>query len=107
MSPVLMTFPWLPPELISPMTTIPPSALEFARPPLPADALSPVPPPFRAATKLAARPIRWWLFLPLPSLFPPPPLFPPPLLVPLASLPAPPLPFPPPLLLSLILLFLR
>src|SRR5215218_1251678 len=89
------------------MTTMPPSALELARPPLPADALSPVPPPFRAATKLAARPMRWRLLLPLPLLFPPPPLLPPPLLLPLASLSTPPLPFPPPLLAPLFLSFLR
>ena len=53
------------------MTTMPPSALALARPPLPADAVSP-PPPFSAATRLAARPMRCRLFLPLPSLFPPP-----------------------------------
>src|SRR5688500_10169801 len=107
MSPVLIELPELPPELISPITTMPPSALALARPPLPADAVSPVPPPFSAATRLAARPMRCRLFLPLPSLFRPPPLLPPPLLFPLASLSTPPLPFPPLLLLPLFLLFFR
>ena len=38
MSPTLTVLPLLPPELILPMTTMPPSALELARPPLPAEA---------------------------------------------------------------------
>src|SRR5688572_3937380 len=83
MSPTPIVFPWLPPELISPMTTIPPSALAFARPPLPADAVSP-PPPFSAATRLAASPMRCRLFL-LPPLLLSRPLLPPPLLFPLES----------------------
>src|SRR5918993_2471347 len=88
------------------MPTMPPSALALARPPFPADAVSPEPPPFSAATRLAARPMRCRLFLPLPSLYRPPPLLPPPLLFPLASLSTPPLLLFP-LLLPLFLLFFR
>ena len=50
----LIVFPWFPPELMVPMTTMPPSALAFARPPFPAAAVSP---PknllFNAATRVA------------------------------------------------------
>src|SRR5215213_4504506 len=63
MSPTLIVFPWFPPELILPITTMPPSALACARPPFPADTVSP---PmvllFSAATRLARRPMWCTLF---------------------------------------------
>ena len=55
MPPTLIVLPRLPPELILPMTTMPPSALAFARPPFPAEAIRPARPP------RPPRPYRLWI----------------------------------------------